>query len=138
MGALVVTAALALAELEGPTGPARFGVVDEGAYRGGQPTARHLMLLRSLGVQTIVDLRRGDIFGADRDFLARAVAAMHSGGRAYEHCHVGRDRTSLVVALYRVVVDGWDPEEAVDYGHARWPWYFAIESSYRRALGGRR
>ena len=32
MGALVVTAVLALAELQSPTGPARFGVVRDALY----------------------------------------------------------------------------------------------------------
>ncbi|MCU1277298.1 MAG: Tyrosine phosphatase family, partial [bacterium] len=59
MSALVVTAALALAELQSPAGPARFGVVRDGFYRGGQPSAQDLALLRALGVETIVDLRYG-------------------------------------------------------------------------------
>jgi protein tyrosine/serine phosphatase len=158
----------ALAELQGSTGPARFGVVREGLYRGGQPSARHLELLRALGVETVVDLRHGDagvegvaarrlgmrfvrfpfygIFGADSAFLARIVDAVRRGGRVYVHCRVGRDRTSLVVALYRVLVEGWDPEtawrhEAVDYGYARGWWYGAIADSFfaaATALGGRR
>jgi protein tyrosine/serine phosphatase len=38
------------------------------------------------------------------------------------HCDNGSDRTSLAVALYRVEVEGWDPQrawqaEALDYGH---------------------
>jgi protein tyrosine/serine phosphatase len=165
MGALVVTAVLALAELQGPTGPARFGVVRDGLYRGGQPTAQHLALLRALGVETIVDLRRGSataeeaaarrlgirvvrfpfsgLFVADRELLVRIVAAVRGGGRVYVHCQAGRDRTSLVVALYRVLVDGWDARvawqrEAVDYGYVPWPWHPAIQASYRAAVRGGR
>jgi protein tyrosine/serine phosphatase len=165
MGLLVVTAALALAELQSPTGPSRFGVVRDGLYRGGQPSAHHLELLRALGVETIIDLRYGGVaaeeaearrlgmrvvrfpfsglFVTDLQFLARVVEAMRSGGRVYVHCHEGRDRTSLVVALYRVLVDGWEEgvawqREAVAYGYVRWPWHPAIEASYRAALRARR
>ncbi len=165
MGTLVVTAVLALAQLQGPTGPARFGVVRDGLYRGGQPTSQHLALLRALGVETIVDLRRGDVsaeesearrlgmrvvrfpfsglFVSNREFLVRIVEAVHGGGRVYVHCQEGRDRTSLVVALYRVLVDGWDPSvawrrEAVDYGYVAWPWHPAIQASYRAAVRGGR
>jgi protein tyrosine/serine phosphatase len=165
MVALVVTAALALAQLQSPKGPARFGVVSDGLYRGGQPSAHHLELLRALGVETIVDLRHGGVAAevaearrlgmrvvrfpfsglvvADRQFLAGVVAAIRSGGRVYVHCREGRDRTSLVVALYRVLVDGWAQRvawqrEAVDYGYVRWPWHPAIEASYRAALRGPR
>jgi protein tyrosine/serine phosphatase len=161
MGALVVTTVLALAELQGPSGPARFGVVRDGLYRGGQPSARHLALLRALGVETIVDLRRGDtsaeetearrlgmrfvrfpfsgLFAADRAFLVRIVDGIRGGGRVYVHCNEGRDRTSLVVAMYRVIVDGWEESvawqrEALAYGYVRWPWHPAIEASYRAAL----
>jgi protein tyrosine/serine phosphatase len=165
MGALVVTAALALAELQGPTGPARFSVVRDGFYRGGQPTAHHLELLHALGVTTIVDLRYGGsaaeeaearrlgmhfvrfpfsgLVVTDHQSLERIVDAIRGGGRVYVHCRQGRDRTSLVVALYRVLVDRWDASvawqrEAVGYGYVRWPWHPMIEASYRAALRDRR
>ena len=161
MGTLVVTALLALAQLQGPTGPVRFGVVRDGLYRGGQPTAQHLALLRALGVETIVDLRRGDasaeeaearrlgmrvvrfpfsgLLVSNREFLVGIVEAVRGGGRVYVHCQEGRDRTSLVVALYRVLVDGWEPSvawqrEAVAYGYVAWPWHPAIQASYRAAV----
>ncbi len=150
--------ALAMAELRGPTGPVRFGVVREGLYRGGQPSERHLALLRTLGVETIIDLRYGaahreraaarrlgmsfvhlpfnGVIGVGRPRLVRIVDAIRTAGRVYVHCHVGRDRTSLAIALYRVLVDGWDPKmawqrEAIDYGYVRFPWHAAINASYR-------
>ena len=157
--ALVMTPALT--ELQGPSGPARFGVVRDGLYRGGQPNARHLQLLRQLGVDTVIDLRHGNtdaeaaeakrlgmrfvrfpfygIFGADAGFLGRIVDAIAHGGRVYVHCQVGRDRTSLVIALYRVVVEKWEPSlawkhEAIDYGYAAGLWYGAIVESYVGAV----
>jgi protein tyrosine/serine phosphatase len=158
----------ALTELEGPAGPVRFAVVRAGLYRGGQPTPRHLELLHDLGVNTVVDLRRGNtdveaatarrlgmhfvrfpfygVFGADSAFLKSIIEAIRQGGNVYVHCHVGRDRTSLVVALYRVLVDKWDPreawaKEAVAYGYVRGFWYGKIQDSYEAAVnalaGGR-
>jgi protein tyrosine/serine phosphatase len=155
----------ALVMLAGADGPLRFGIVRDGLYRGGQPTARHLELLHQLGVETVIDLRRGStkeeeavarrlgmrflrfpfygIFGADRQFLARVVEAIRDGGRVYVHCEVGRDRTSLVVALYRVLVEGWDPavawqREAVAYGYRRGLFYGAIADSFDAAVRGLR
>jgi protein tyrosine/serine phosphatase len=157
----------ALSELQGHTGPAHFGVVRDGLYRGGQPNARHLQLLRDLGVDTVIDLRHGNtdaeaaeaqrlgmrlvrfpfygIFGVDSGFLGRVVGAIAHGGRVYVHCRIGRDRTSLVIALYRVLVDKWDPgaawqHEAVDYGYTISLWYGRIVQSYWtavRTLAGR-
>jgi protein tyrosine/serine phosphatase len=151
----------ALAELQGPRGPVRFAVVREGLYRGGQPTPHQIELLHDLGVQTVIDLRHGSTdaeaaaakrlgmhfvrfpfygpFGAGSQFLKGIVEAIRSGGNVYVHCHVGRDRTSLVVALYRVLVDKWDPaeawqKEAVAYGYVRGLWYGKIQDSYDAAV----
>ncbi|HEX4459674.1 MAG TPA: hypothetical protein VIA18_16965, partial [Polyangia bacterium] len=102
----------------------------------------------ALGVRTIIDLRNRPIAVAaeqasaakvgiqalnfpfsglsepDPAILQRAVAAIESAppGAVYVHCQQGRDRTSLIVALYRVWVQGWAPKvawqsEALDFGH---------------------
>lgn len=131
------------------SGPEAFARVDARLYRGGDPSAEDLARLRALGVTRVVDLRRGGlgsrnaeraaahelgmeyieypfygIFGVEPGFLDGLLAELQrdDGGAIYVHCSNGRDRTSLVVALYRVVVDGWDPEaawqsEALDRGH---------------------
>jgi hypothetical protein len=131
-------------------GPDRFAMVSPGLYRGGAPSADDLELLRALGVTKIVDLRRGKLgkrraehaearrlgmqhveypfygtFGTDLQFLDDVVAELDTGGKGavYVHCDGGKDRTSLVVALYRVAHDGWSPDlawerEALAYGHA--------------------
>jgi protein tyrosine/serine phosphatase len=131
------------------SGPDRFAMVTPGLYRGGAPSADDLQLLQALGVTKIVDLRREDlgkrraehaaarqlgihyveypfygVFGTDTAFLDRLVAELDTGGQGavYVHCSSGRDRTSLAVALYRVVHDGWSADlawerEALAYGH---------------------
>jgi protein tyrosine/serine phosphatase len=156
----------ALAELAGPTGPKRFAVVREGLYRGGQPTPRHVELLHAAGVETIVDLRLPDgdsrkeaaaaarlgmrfinlpftgLLRVDPPFLMRVVDVVRGGGRVYVHCNVGRDRTSLIVALYRVLVDGWDPatawqREAVAFGYRRGLFHGSIVDSFDAATRSR-
>jgi protein tyrosine/serine phosphatase len=137
--------------LRSQRGPTRFQQVAPALYRGGQPTAAHLAALHALGVRTIVDLRNtpaavaaeraeADRLGLrflsfpfsglgapDPTQLRAIVAALvdAANGPVYVHCQQGRDRTSLVVALYRVWHDGWSPElawqrEADDYGHGGW------------------
>jgi protein tyrosine/serine phosphatase len=141
----------ALAALLSDRGPRRFARVRAGLYRGGQPTDEHLAHLRELGVTLVISLRREalrtrraeaesarqlgmrfvhfpffGLFGADSRFLGRVLDQMRPYG-VYIHCKHGRDRTSLLVALSRVVHDGWSPSEAwremLDYGYRpRYPY----------------
>jgi protein tyrosine/serine phosphatase len=154
---------VALAELEAEHGPGRFGRVTDRLYRGSQPSEDDLRRLHALGVTKIVDLRRErlhsrsanretarrlgmqyvempfyGVFGADHGFLERVIAELYAedGGAVYVHCDNGRDRTSLVVALYRVVVDGWTPDlawqrEALAYGHTSKRFNREIELTFR-------
>jgi protein tyrosine/serine phosphatase len=133
------------------SGPDQFAMVSTELYRGGAPSAEDLEYLRALGVVKIVDLRREDLgkrraeraearrlgleyveypfygkFGTDLAFLDGLMAdlATHEPGAVYVHCSSGRDRTSLAVALYRIVYDGWSADlawerEALAYGHKR-------------------
>lgn len=130
-------------------GPAQFARVTPTLYRGGEPSGRDLELLRALGVTKVVDLRReglGDrraeraaaralgleyveypffgVFGARTDFLDALLSELGAtdGGAIYVHCDDGKDRTSLAVALYRVVHEDWSPDdawqrEALEHGH---------------------
>lgn len=131
-------------------GPEAFAQVSARLYRGGPPSETDLAHLRDLGVTRVVDLRRGalgrrnaerataqalgiqyieypfyGIFGVEPEFLDGLLAELSKddGGAIYVHCSNGRDRTSLAIALHRVVADGWDPDvawqqEALDRGHA--------------------
>ncbi len=133
------------------SGPDRFAMVNPRLYRGGAPSANDLVLLRALGVTKIVDLRREHlgkrrsehaearrlgleyieypfygVFGTKMGFLDDLVQELDSNGEGavYVHCSSGKDRTSLAVALYRVVYDGWSAaeawqREAIAYGHER-------------------
>jgi protein tyrosine/serine phosphatase len=130
-----------------------FGVVDGRIYRGRQPKAEQYSQLAVLGVTTVVDLRDDaegyarraaeaagltyvnipiDSKGKPTDadvvtFLKtiEAVEARNANGKAYVHCAGGRHRTGSMLAVYRMVRNGWsanrayDEMEAYDY-YSRW------------------
>lgn len=104
-------------------------------YRGAQPTAEGMAQLRALGVRTVVNLRASH---SDADKLAGTglryvpipvtavgigdddvvrflrVAADPAAQPVFVHCQHGADRTGLMVAMYRVAVQGWEREAAID------------------------
>ncbi len=133
------------------TVPVRFAQVTPRLYRGGEPSPAQLAELYARGVRTVIDLRDRPVAVAveaeaaarlgmrhrsfpfsgfaepDGALLRQIVAAMQEAGDGaiYVHCHAGRDRTSLVVALYRVWVEAWAPaeawrREADAFGHGGW------------------
>jgi tyrosine-protein phosphatase SIW14 len=56
----------------------------------------------------------------------------------YVHCEHGKDRTGLVIALERVVLEGWSPEQAHDemlaHGHSRF--LVKLDAYFWSATGG--
>lgn len=104
-------------------------------YRGAQPTAEGMAQLRALGVRTVVNLRANHsdadklagtglryvaipvtAVGIGDDHVARflRVAADPAAQPVFVHCQHGADRTGLMVAMYRVAVQGWEREAAID------------------------
>jgi protein tyrosine phosphatase (PTP) superfamily phosphohydrolase (DUF442 family) len=109
--------------------------VNDGLYRGAQPTADGIRELEKLGVKTIVNLRSShsdkEILGNAR--LAYATIPMSAWDVREEdiirflqivtdekrqpvfvHCQHGADRTGVMCAAYRVVVEGWTKQQAID------------------------
>jgi protein tyrosine/serine phosphatase len=108
--------------------------VSDDLYRGAQPTAEGIAELKTLGVKTVINLRDGD---TDRKVLAGSglayelipmtawrphdddvvqflrVATDESRLPAFVHCRRGADRTGMMVAIYRVAVQGWEKEQAI-------------------------
>lgn len=107
--------------------------VSDTLYRSAQPTGAGMRNLKKLGIETIVNLRS---FHSDRDEISNTgLAYEHIYMKAWHpeeedvirflqivtnpkrtpvlvHCQHGADRTGLMVAIYRIVVQGWSKEDA--------------------------
>jgi len=109
--------------------------VSEGLYRGEQPTAEGMKQLEKLGVKTVINLRsmhsdRDDIKDAglayehinmttwnteDKDVVRFLQIATDSNRTpVFVHCQHGADRTGTVCAIYRIIIQGWSKDEAVE------------------------
>lgn len=115
--------------------------VDEGLLRGRAPRLRsEFEELRQAGVRTILDTRAYRPFSSRREARLAAEFGMtyrhlrypalpwamqeaepvfqemlhrqHECGPLFVHCQQNRDRTSLLIGLYRVRVQGWPPAAA--------------------------
>jgi tyrosine-protein phosphatase SIW14 len=112
-----------------------FAKVSDTLYRGGKPTARGCGELKKMGVRTIVSLRvlprgRGRMAGHGfkynhisfkhvhpeledvLEFLA--IATDQTNHPVFVHCRKGADRTGMMVAAYRMVVQDWPREKAIE------------------------
>jgi protein tyrosine phosphatase (PTP) superfamily phosphohydrolase (DUF442 family) len=127
-----------------------FGKVCEGLFRGGQPTDAGYEALRRKGVRTIVSLRtlgdRSDdlqeagfrtfhisfktVHPETEDVLEFLSIATNPDNRPlFVHCRRGADRTGMMIAVYRMVVQGWSRANAVREMNRMGfsPWNVAIE-----------
>ena len=130
---------------ETPVGVERFAEVDSGLARGSRPSELGVAALAGRGFRTVVSLREDHderarvtaagmryveipmeigLFGAPVPTEEQARAFLEAvtdpqGRPAYVHCRHGRDRTGVMVALYRVEVSGWSGDEAVDEAEER-------------------
>ena len=115
-----------------------FHEVNGRVFRGGQPQKGGLKKLSELGIKTIINLRDDDTnaaaeeaearelgfryfnvpfanFGRPSDAEVDKVLAMVTDVQnqpVFVHCRRGSDRTGTVIAIYRVLFDGWTSEEA--------------------------
>ncbi len=104
-------------------GLSNFHRVSPVLYRGAQPTRQGLDELRRLGVRTVVSLRA---FHGEREMVAAAglgyerisFKVWHPEDedlrRFLAHCQRGADRTGTATAVYRICVEGWSREEAIE------------------------
>lgn len=120
--------------LELPGLPNLYKVSDK-LYRGAQPTAEGMKQLEKLGVKTVVNLRfltsdREDLKGTSLGYehinmvtfhaeTADAVAFLRivtdpNRTPVFVHCQRGADRTGTMCAVYRIAVQGWSKEEAIE------------------------
>ncbi|MBW2637530.1 MAG: dual specificity protein phosphatase family protein [Deltaproteobacteria bacterium] len=128
--------------------------VSDDLYRSAQPTAEGMKNLKKLGIKTIVSLRS---YHSDRDEIGTTdLGYVHIPMQSWNpkteavvrflqivtnpektpvilHCQHGADRTGTLSALYRIIIQGWTREEAIEemkeggFGfHAIWfnlPWW---------------
>jgi protein tyrosine/serine phosphatase len=117
-------------------------------YRSAQPTEAGMRALEEMGVRTVISFRA---YHNDHKLLAatqirevhipintweirdeHVVATLRKikqekDGPVLIHCQHGADRTGLMSAMYRIVIEGWDKQKALeemtkgDYGyHVVW------------------
>jgi protein tyrosine/serine phosphatase len=108
--------------------------ITDSLYRSEQPTALGMKNLEKLGIRTVINLR---FFNSDEDevkgtslrtertkILTWSIGDKHvvevmkmlaktENGPFLIHCQHGADRTGLMTAMYRVLEQGWTPDEAL-------------------------
>jgi tyrosine-protein phosphatase SIW14 len=112
--------------------------VDSGVLRSGRPDPSSMPALQRRGVRTIIDLEAKENVVSREERAAKAAGIKFINSpipwgenptdeqvsKILEtlsdpdaqpvliHCHEGRDRTGVLIALYRVRIDGWSPMKA--------------------------
>lgn len=136
-----------------------YHVVEKELHRGGRPSQDGIKELARKGVKTIINLRVGDFnqkvikeYYSDEmrsihlpffpyepcdqlmiDFLKIICNKNHTP--AYVHCFHGADRTGAVVAMYRIIVQGWDKEDAItEMKHKGLHWWHNNMVEYIRGM----
>jgi tyrosine-protein phosphatase SIW14 len=136
-----------------------FSRVSGTVFRGAEPGAEGLQFVRSLGIRTVIDLRKaGDgptqefddavlyqlnYFNINTGYLQvpdHVVAAflavtLHPNYQPiFVHCNDGIDRTGALIALYLIAVEGWPLEWALDEleMHSFRPWQLFLKRTVRR------
>jgi uncharacterized protein (TIGR01244 family) len=117
-----------------------FQKVNDGLYRGGQPTDAGFKQIAKLGVKTVIDLRlpsehsqadeqkwvassgmkyvsvplHGMSAPSEAD-VAKILAIVNdsSAGPVFVHCRRGADRTGTIIACYRISHDKWENHKAL-------------------------
>lgn len=108
--------------------------IEPDLYRSAQPDARGFEEIQTRGIKTVLCLRSNQ--DDDKPARGTSVHLLHVSMRAWSlredkvvealrimnnpdnrpllvHCQHGADRTGGVIAMYRVVVQGWTKEEAL-------------------------
>ena len=115
-------------------GVENFYRLTPGLYRCAQPDGPAMVHLKAFGITTVVNLRvlHGDadeVAGTDLHREELAVQPWHiededvvrvlritadpTKAPVLIHCHHGADRTGLMCAMYRIVIQGWAKDDAI-------------------------
>jgi tyrosine-protein phosphatase SIW14 len=111
-----------------------FGEASTTLYRGGQPSKTGFHMLAKMGVNIVVDLRGNR--DSERKIVTRlgmryvampwqcsfpkdkvfaeflTLLRKNPGKKIFVHCRLGDDRTSMMIASYRMAEEGWSAERA--------------------------
>jgi protein tyrosine/serine phosphatase len=129
-------------------GVGSFYRITDYLYRSEQPTEEGMKNLAGMGIKTIINLR---VFHSDADKIKKTglrleelsvkpwhiededvvsvlrIIRKRENGPFLMHCWRGADRIGLMMAMFRIVEQGWTKEEAIQemvkggYGfHAKW------------------
>lgn len=131
-------------------GVAGFAEVSPTLYRGGQPTKQGLESLAKLGINIVVDARSPwrNHEGVEVQKLGMQYVSIpwrcpfpkdevfakflklirnNPNKKIFVHCRLGDDRTGMMVAAYRMALQGWSAQDAMKEmstsGFARWHHY---------------
>jgi protein tyrosine phosphatase (PTP) superfamily phosphohydrolase (DUF442 family) len=118
-------------------GVENFGQVTPNLYRGAQPTEKGFESLAKMGVDIVVDLREGNESSGEEKIVTKSgmkfvgipwkcttpkdddfakfltVLRDNPDKKVFVHCHVGVDRTGMMIAAYRMGQQGWTADEAL-------------------------
>jgi tyrosine-protein phosphatase SIW14 len=124
-----------------------FGEVTPTLYRGGQPSREGLQTLANMGIDVVVNSggRKDDDEGKEVNRLGMKYVVIrwhcpfprdqafarflkvvqdNPGKKIFVHCRLGDDRTGMMIASYRMAIEGWSAEDAMkemqEFGFARW------------------
>jgi protein tyrosine phosphatase (PTP) superfamily phosphohydrolase (DUF442 family) len=115
-----------------------FGKVDDRLYRGAQPDAAGIESLQSLGIKSIINLRKPDEKRGFEEVQAKSAGILFTNiplpglsrpedadiakilslidslpPPVFVHCEHGCDRTGTVIAAYRIRHDQWTVDAAL-------------------------
>ncbi len=109
--------------------------ISDDLYRGAQPKAEGMLQLVEMGIKTVVNLRSShsdldELEGTELDYVEIPMMAwrpkeahvveflqiMTDPERlpVFVHCLHGADRTGTLVAAYRVIIEGWTKDDAIE------------------------
>lgn len=115
-------------------GVPNFGEVTPHLYRGGQPTREGFKKLSAMGVGIVVDSGRSRrdeklLHGLQMQYVSLPwycpfprdqifaqflkLVRDNPDKKVFVHCRLGDDRTGMMIAAYRMAVQGWSAEEAM-------------------------
>lgn len=112
--------------------------VSDTLYRGAQPSEEGIFELKKLGIKTLINLRTDSDEDAERlngvELACESIPISWNPFRSpkdadvvkflqmatdpskqpvFVHCRQGVDRTGLMIAAYRIVIQGWNKDEAL-------------------------